>query len=86
MASNSTIRKEPRIKPAENGLILEWTEYIKSDKCYDGCQYLGSRMKLFAKDEGQQCVDELFSISEEEAEHSKSVASRSLSFSKTESY
>ena len=76
MADN-IFRKEARIEAAENGLILRWTEYVKSEKAYDGVQYVGGRSKLFSLDEGQACVDELVAIDKEEKEHNASCVKSS---------
>lgn len=62
----NTVRKCPRITPAENGLILNWTEYAISENQYDGLQWIGDKNKIFKVEESEAAVKELLEIAKEE--------------------
>ena len=62
------IQKDARIRPAENGLILSYTEYMISHNCYDGLQYIGEKSEVFtmSDEDAVKCINKLISIYKQE--------------------
>lgn len=65
-----SIRKDARIRAAENGLILSYTEYIPSGNCYDGLQYVGEKSEIYSSSDEDilNCVKKMISIYKEETQ------------------
>lgn len=71
-----TVKRDARIKPAENGLILTYTEYIQADSCYEGLQYVGEKSEVFtmSDEDAITCINKLIQIYRHESLSVKAIA------------
>lgn len=63
-----SVKRNPRIRPAENGLVLSYDEYMVGTSTYDGMSYIGEKTVVYtlSDEDSISCIKELISIYNEE--------------------